>query len=381
MTVSKREAEIVIIATIIVVAVVIWAVFFHVGGPVVQRNNDVEQENDEPYQMVPVPGIQIPSGMMEIHPQALGNLPWGAMSGALTVQEIEGVSGVRFPVSNLQTRGGRIDALNMSPTARFERVLFVIKQSWDDRKVYWAEDVDIQRWNTFAVNSKDQYIFEKFGDFYVSRDGRGNVSFVGYGLISVDNQKKVQSFVNVPWQNLSGNLPLEEVAKRLTFPQLGSVNPYAYNPEEDIDRKIRSFNLSEGEKRGWQVTDRAVMKQIIFLYNGKIYEATNVEISPGDYPGGITPTGDTPPFLLMTVRAGQPEQKVYIILFYDKDKNLVAAGWTDELPSTSSFGGGAGGGTSSYSSSSSSSGGSSPSSSASSTSSSSSGGSRGRPPI
>lgn len=349
--VTKRETGIIAVAAIIVVAVVIWAVFFHnAGGPIVQQN--VEQKNDGsvPYQMVAIPGVEIPSGMVEINPQSLGNLPWGMMNGALTIQEIEGVSGIKFPVNDLQTKGSRIDALNMSPTARFEKVAFIIKQSWDSRKVYWAENVDVQRWNTFAVNSQDQYVFEKFGDFYVSRDERGNVSFVGYGLTFANDQKRIQSFVNVPWQNLSGNIPLEEVARRLTFSYLGSVNPYVYNPEEDVDRQIKGFNISEGEKRGWQTTDRAVLKQMIFLYNGKIYEVTNVEISPGDYPGGVTPTGGTPPFLLMTVRAGQPEQKVYILLFCDKDKNIVAAGETDKLPSVSSSFSGSGGGTSSYSS-------------------------------
>jgi hypothetical protein len=344
---------------VLFLAFALWLCFLpgqHIPLKVSQENNAALKNAEED-----VNGV-IPSGFIKIEPQSFGNLPWTSMKGNLEPREIEGITGIKFPIN---TRSERIDTLNMSATTQFRIVVFVIDQSYDrlDRKVYWAENVDVQRWNTFGVNSRDQYILEKIGNFYVHRDLRGNISFFAYGFSEVKGNR-VQSLVNVPWQNLSGNIPLDEVARRFVFPHLGT-GSYSYNPENDADQQIISFNLSEGEKRGWQTTDRGKFEQMIFLYQGKIYEASDVEISPGDYPGGINPPGRTPTFLLLTIKAGQPEERVFVLFFYDKDKNLVAVGWTKELPSMSSGNGSSGGGTSTFSSSSSgssSSGGNSPSS-------------------
>lgn len=336
----ERNSKLLIVAIFIIAVFVCMAVFLERGDSAPKQT--VEQES-KVVNTEQVYDVIAPSGAMSIKAQSFGNLPFGLMKGSFTREEIRNITGVEFPSDSFQTKGEYVDTLNMSAMAQFEKVAFVVDQSYDqsDRKVYWSKDVDIQRWNTFGIDSRDHYLLEKLGDFYVFRDFRGNICFFAYGLSEAKEERRVQSLVNVPWRNLSGNLTLSEVAERFTFPHLGT-GSYSYNPEDDAGQQIASFNLSEGERRGWQTTDRGKFEQMVFIRNGTVYEAQGVEISPGDYPGGITPTGATPPFLMLTVRAGQPEERVFVLFFYDKNKNLVAAGWTKKLPSMSSGGGNSG---------------------------------------
>lgn len=346
-----------LLAAFVIIVIILAGVFgYNLGVQTPSGSDKIQevQENKEvnrSYETIPATGVLIPRGAMKIEVQSLGNLPWDRMSGGLSPDEIAGLAGFRFPISDYNIRGEPVYASNLSATAQFKKVVFVVWQSYDpaDRKLYVADNVDVQRWNTFGINSKDEYLFERFGDFYVFRDHKGNISFVAQGLTSSSGGNRVQSFVNVPWADLSGTLTLDEVARTFTFPELVTADYPYYNPEKEIDNQIIGFNFTEGVKRGWLQTDRAVLKQMIFVQNGVIYKAENVEIQPGNYPGGLTWDGVTPSFLLLTVKVGQSKETLFVLFFYDKDENLVAAGSTDKLPSTS-FSGGLNGGTSSFSS-------------------------------
>jgi len=290
-----------------------------------------------------VTNLLVLSNAIKINPQSLGNLPWDRMGGNLTSQEIGAIAGTPV-VDNL--RGPRVNVSEWPNGVRFERIGFIVDQSYDvqDRKVYWASDVDVQRFNTFGVDSQDSYALEKVTeDLYVYRDSRGRICFFGYKLLSGGIQERIQSFANVPWQYLSGNISLEMVAEEFDF-DLSSVDSY-YNAERDADNQIISYPFSslEAKKRGQLVAFRGSFEQGIFSYNGTIYRAQDIEIQAGDYPGGINPTGATPPFRLVTIRAGQPEEMRYVSLYCDKDENIVAATQTknrfDSLASSGTSGG------------------------------------------
>jgi hypothetical protein len=344
---TKKEK--VLLGAMIVLALIIAILLFSVVpsknqaqpiAPVQDKNiissNQIEEIKNESIKAI------------KIDPQSLGNLPWGSMSGSLTRQEIESITGIQM--ENLQ--GQKVHVVNWSGT-RFKKIGFVIDQSYDpkDRKVYWADNVDVQRYNAFGINSRDDYVFEGIGEIYISRDNRGRICFFGYKPEESGEQSRIQSFVNVPWQNLSGNIPLETVAQKLSFNLQGL--DYYYNPEKEADSQIMSYNAStmESRVRGCLVASHGRLEQAIFSYNGKIYEARDIQIQSGDYPEGVNPIGATPPFRLLTIRAGKPEEKVFVLLFYDKDENLVSAMQTkNRLDGLLSSGVGSGG-TSTFSSS------------------------------
>lgn len=350
--VTRKVLVVAIIVTIIVTMAVCWVAFHHEPAAV-QPTAVVEEENATSGVVLTATtgGYTSTSSIaIKIKPQSLGNLPWGSMKGGLTPQEITSLVGVKFPEDLMGTKV----LVNQNQT-RFRKIGFVIDEAIDgvgDRKVYLAENVDIQRWDTFGISSGDRYVFEKMGDYYIARDSRGKISFFGYQLENSAGQQRIQSFANVPWRNLSGNIPMEVIAKKFTFGYLQNGGDFLYNPEVAADGQILAYNASdlETEKRGVQTTERGRFEQAIFSYNGKLYEARDVEVQPGDYPGGINPVGGTPSFLLLTVRAGKPEEKFYVAVFPDEKGNIVAAEWTKELPVLSS--GGRVGSTSTFSSSS-----------------------------
>jgi hypothetical protein len=276
-------------------------------------------------------------------PQSLGNLPWDSMSGKLSSEEIFSVTGSAIEMSE---QGPKVNVSNWSFGTRFKKIVFVIDQSYDvsDRKVYWASDVDIQRWNTFGVSSRDEYAFEKVGeDLYVFKDRHERICFVGYKLERFEGERKrIQSFNNIPWQNLSGNMSLKFIAQRLNFTLQGE------GSEHQADMQLENYAISED--RGYLVASRGRFEEGIFSFNGTIYQAQDIQIQPGDYPGGINPSGLTPSFRLVTIRAGEPETKVYVCLFSDKDNNIVGATWTKDRLDSLAGGSGGNGGTSTYSS-------------------------------